>query len=80
MNESSHTQTPWIVDIENGRPTGRIMSPSQALWIADVRCFPHRWRRAVGKVPAGEWEANAEFIVRCVNAHHDLLETYRLVT
>jgi hypothetical protein len=60
MNKSHHTPTPWLVD-----EPWQIWAESIGEYVAitDVE--------GDGRTP---YAANAEYIVRCVNSHDDLVE------
>lgn len=61
---SAHTPTPWRVDGAD------IVSPSECAVVATVQ-----W---CGEGRDGESEANAAHIVRCVNAHDELVAACQL--
>lgn len=75
MNETAHTPTPWTVTrskLETDGAFDYAISADGVLVLAET----------FGRDAKGGWppsQANAEFIVRAVNAHDDLLMALKLL-
>ena len=60
-----HTKLPWIVDIRRqGAPSGAYIRDSKGSIVATIGF--------------GMPDANAEFIVRCVNSYYELVEACKV--
>jgi hypothetical protein len=73
---SKHTPTPWIVDrnCDNDNIVVRSV-PDQGI-VANCQCDSYAFDDQ--KDIEGTWQANADRIVLCVNAHEELVEAAKL--